>query len=108
MQRIRVGDMVVVTSGDDKGKRGKVTRIYLETNKVLIEGINQVKRHLKATPQSPGGILEVEAPISASKVMLIDPETDKPTRVRFQTKGDKKSRVGKSGGELLAPQGAKS
>lgn len=108
MQRIRVGDMVVVTAGDDKGKRGKVSRIFLETNKVLVEGVNQVKRHMKATPQSPGGILEVEAPIAASKVMLIDPETDKPTRVRFQTKGDKKVRVAKSGGDLAAPEGAKS
>ena len=108
MQRIRVGDTVVVTSGDDKGKRGKVTRVLLEKDKVLIEGVNQVKRHLKATPQSAGGILEVEAPIPASRVMLIDPETDKPTRVRFQTKGDKKVRVAKSGGELAAPEGAKS
>jgi large subunit ribosomal protein L24 len=105
MQRIRVGDTVVVTSGDDKGKRGKVTRLLLDTDRLVIEGINQVKRHVKATPQSPGGILEVEAPIHASRVMLIDPETDKPTRVRFETKGDKKVRVAKSGGEIHTPEG---
>jgi len=108
MQRIRVGDTVVVISGDDKGKRGKVTRILLDKGKIVIEGINQVKRHLKATPQSPGGILEVEAPLHQSKVMLIDPETDKPTRVKYPTKGDKKMRVAKSGSEILTPEGQQS
>ncbi len=97
MRRIRTGDTVVVISGEDKGKRGKVMRVLHEQKKVVLEGINQVKRHMRATPQSPGGILEVEAPLPESKVMLVDPESDKPTRVKYQTKDDKKVRVAKSG-----------
>ena len=104
MQRIRVGDLVAVVSGNDKGKRGKVMRVIRDKNRVIIEGVNQVKRHVRATPQSPGGILEVEAPIDMSKVMLIDPGTDKPTRVRFQSEGDKKVRMAKSGTALPTPQ----
>ena len=68
MQRISVGDEVLVISGNDKGKRGKVTRVLKERGAVLIEGVNQVKRHLKATPQRGGGILEVEAPVALGKV----------------------------------------
>jgi large subunit ribosomal protein L24 len=104
MQRLRVGDLVVVISGDDKGKRGKVTRVLKETNRVVVEGIKLVKRHMRQTPQRPGGILEMEAPISASKVMLIDPETDKPTRVRHQKDGEgEKVRAAKSGGAIQPP-----
>lgn len=101
MERLKVGDQVVVISGEAKGQRGKVKRVIKETNRVVIEGIKLVKRHVRATPQRPGGILELEAPISASKVMLIDPETDKPTRVRHKQDGEgKKVRVAKSGAEL--------
>ena len=101
MQRLTVGDEVVVLSGNDKGKRGKITRVLKEKSKVIIEGVNQVKRHLKATPQRGGGILEVEAPIASSKVALIDPTSGKPSRIRYQQKGDNKIRVTKSGAELL-------
>jgi large subunit ribosomal protein L24 len=102
MQRLRVGDQVVVISGEEKGKRGKVTRVLKEQNRVVVEGIKLVKRHMRATPQGrPGGILEMEAPIDASKVMLVDPETQKPTRVRHQTDDEgKKNRVGKSGASI--------
>jgi large subunit ribosomal protein L24 len=101
MQRLKVGDLVVVISGEDKGKRGKVTRVLKETNRVVVEGIKLVKRHMRQTPQRPGGILEMEAPISASKVMLVDPETDKPTRVRHDKDGEgEKIRVGKSGATI--------
>lgn len=102
MNRLRVGDEVVVISGEHKGKRGKVQRVLREKNRVVVEGVNQVKRHMKATPQGPGGILEVEAPLNASKVMLVDPETQKPTRVKIQVKDDKKVRVGKSGAVIVA------
>jgi len=95
MQRLIVGDQVVVIRGNDKGKRGKVSKLVRD--RVIVEGINVVKRHLKQTPQRPGGILEVEAPISASNVMLIDPATNKPTRVSVKIEGDKKVRVAKSG-----------
>ena len=100
MQRISVGDEVIVISGDDKGKRGKVTRVLRERGAVLIEGVNQVKRHLKATPQRGGGILEVEAPVALGKVMLLDPTSGKPTRVKYETKDGKKVRVAKSGTSL--------
>ncbi|MBX3131040.1 MAG: 50S ribosomal protein L24 [Polyangiaceae bacterium] len=102
MNRLKVGDDVIVISGEHKGKRGKVLRVVAETNRVVVEGVNQVKRHVKATPQSPGGILEVEAPLPASKVMPVDPETQKPTRVKVQVKDGKKVRVAKSGAEIVA------
>jgi large subunit ribosomal protein L24 len=102
MQRLHVGDQVVVIAGNDKGKRGKVTRIIKDQNKVIVEGVKIVKRHLKATPQRPGGILEVEAPIAASNVMPIDPTTGKPTRVKIKIENGVKSRVAKSGAVLAS------
>ena len=104
MKRIKLGDVVAVISGDDKGKRGKVMRILTGKNRVVVEGINQVKRHVRATQMSAGGILEVEAPIAISKVMPIDPETDKPTRVRCKEEDGKKARIAKSGAALPTPQ----
>ena len=104
MNRIKVGDVVAVISGDDKGKRGKVMRILKDKNRVVVEGVNQVKRHVRATQMSPGGILEVEAPIALSKVMPIDPQTDKPTRVRIKEENGKKQRIAKSGAALPTPQ----
>jgi large subunit ribosomal protein L24 len=102
MARIRKGDTVVVVRGDDKGKRGKVTRVLPQSGKVVVEGVNMIKKHLKAVPDRPGGILEVEAPLDASKVMPVDPETGKPTRVRMVVKEGKKVRVAKSGAEIVA------
>jgi len=101
MARLRKGDRVVVISGDDKGKQGKIVRVLPEREMVVIEGVNLVKKHLSATPQRPGGILEVEAPMYACKVMLLDPETGKRTRVRSQVKDGKKIRVAKSGAEIV-------
>ena len=95
MQRLTVGDQVVVIRGNDKGKRGKVSKLV--NDRVVVEGVNVVKRHLKQTPQRPGGILDVEAPISQSNVMLVDPTTNKPTRVSIKIENDKKIRVAKSG-----------
>jgi large subunit ribosomal protein L24 len=100
--RIRKGDRVVVISGEDKGKQGKVTRVIPERDMIVVEGVNLVKKHLAATPQRAGGILEVEAPLYASKVMLVDPETGKRTRVKIHVKEDgKKIRVAKSGAEIV-------
>jgi large subunit ribosomal protein L24 len=100
MQRLTVGDQVVVIRGDDKGKRGKVARLV--GDRVIVEGVNMVKRHLKQTPQRPGGILDVEAPLAKSNVMLVDPSTNKPTRVSVKVENDKKVRVGKSGTAIPA------
>jgi len=103
--RIRKGDTVVVISGKDKGKTGKVMRVLREDDRVVIEGINLVKRHTRPSPRNPsGGILEREQPLHACKVMPLDPKTGKGTRVRFNTLEDgKKVRVAvKSGDELPA------
>jgi len=101
MARIKKGDRVVVISGDDKGKQGKIVRVIPERGMVVVEGVNLVKKHLAATPQRAGGILEVEAPLYASKVMPLDPETGKRTRVRQQVKDGKKVRLAKSGAEIV-------
>ena len=100
--RIQKGDNVVVISGKDKGKKGKVMKFDGESNRVLVEGVNLVKRHMKPNPRmQQGGILEREQPIHASNVMLVDPKTGKGTRVKVKT-DDKgvKVRVAKSGEEI--------
>jgi large subunit ribosomal protein L24 len=104
MRRLRVGDEVVVIRGNDKGKRGKVTRVLGEQGKVVIEGVNSVKRHIRATPQRPGGILEVEAPLFQSKVMLVDPEGGKRTRVKRKIEDGHKQRIAKSGAVLAVAE----
>lgn len=104
MQRLRKGDLVVVISGEDKGKQGKVTRVLPERNAVIVEGINRAKRHVKSQPERPGGIMEVEAPIAACKVMPVDPQTGKATRVKFQVVDGKKTRIAKSGAALTVQE----
>ena len=109
VQRIQKGDTVVVISGKDKGKKGKVMRFDAEVNRVLVEGVNLVKRHMRPNPRmQQGGILEREQPINASKVMLVDPKTGKGTRVRVKTddKGHKVRIAVKSGEEIASPRKA--
>jgi len=103
--RLRTGDTVVVISGKDKGKTGKVSAIFAEDDKIVVEGINMIKRHSRPTPKNPqGGIIEREAPIFASKVMPVDPKTGKGTRVRagVDAKGKKTRIAVKSGEEIVA------
>ena len=76
------GDMVQVISGDDKGKKARVLRVYPKTGRVTLDGVNIVKRHKKATQTTEAGILEFAAPIYHSKVMLVDPKGGAPTRTR--------------------------
>jgi large subunit ribosomal protein L24 len=102
MKRLVRGDLVRVMRGNDKGKQGRVTRVLVDRDAVVVEGVNLIKRHMKATAQRPGGILEVEAPIHASKVMPVDPETGKGTRVKVRVEGGKKVRVAKSGAVITA------
>ena len=102
MERLVRGDLVRVMRGNDKGKQGRVTRVLKDRRAVVVEGVNLIKRHMKATAQRPGGILEVEAPIDASKVMPVDPETGKGTRVKVKVEGGKKVRVAKSGAVITA------
>ncbi|EOG9525829.1 50S ribosomal protein L24 [Listeria monocytogenes] len=99
---VKKGDKVKVITGKDKGKSGKVLAAFPKKDRVLIEGINMVKKHTKPSNINPqGGILNVEAPIHVSNVMLIDPKTGEPTRVGYEVKGDKKVRVAKKSGEVI-------
>ena len=98
----KVGDEVVVITGSDKGKKGKIIKTLKDENKVIVEGVHKVKKHEKATAQSTGGIMEVEAPINASNVMIIDPKTKKRTRIGHTTdKNNKKIRITKKSNEKL-------
>jgi large subunit ribosomal protein L24 len=86
---ITKGDLVVVISGDDKGKRGKVLRAIPQRQRVVVEGVNVVKRHRKARQQGEeSGIISFPAALAVSKVMLLDPKTDVPTRVRRRVDKD--------------------
>jgi len=99
--KIRSGDKVVVLQGRDRGRQGKVKKILLSKRMVIVEGMNVVKKHVKARGSQPGGILEVEKPLFASKVMVICPHCQAPTRVSFRLQGDKKIRVCRHCGEAL-------
>ena len=109
MNKIRKGDTVVVLTGKDKGKTGVVLKVSDKKDNlrsglwVTVEGINVAKKHVKANPQmqKPGGIIATEMPIHGSNVSLIDPTTQKPSRVGFKTLEDgKKVRFYKSSGEV--------
>ena len=100
---LKVGDKVVVIAGANKGKEGKITKTLAKENRVIVEGVNVVKKHKKGNGQESGGILEVEAPIHRSNVMLIDPKTKKRTRVGHTTdeKSGKKIRISKKSNEKI-------
>lgn len=104
--RIRKGDLVQVTTGSDKGKRGEVLRVMPQDDRAVVQGVNVVKRHQKARGMGqPGGVIEKEASIHLSNLALIDPKTDKPTRVGFRSLDDgSKVRVAKGSGELIKGQ----
>jgi large subunit ribosomal protein L24 len=103
MNRLRVGDLVQVISGKEKGKQGRVSKILAEDEKVIVEGLNKVTRHQRPTPRNQqGGKIEKEAPLHASKVMLVDPSTGKPSRVKVKVVDGKKQRTAKSGAVIAA------
>lgn len=99
----KIGDEVVVITGSDKGKTGKIVKTLKDENKVVVEGVNIVKKHQKPTGQETGGILEIEAPINASNVMIVDPKTKKRTRIGHttDTKTGKKIRITKKSNEKI-------
>lgn len=99
--KIKKGDKVVVLSGKDKGKTGEVTRVLPKDGKVVVSGVNTVKRHQRPTQTNAGGIEEKDAPIHVSNVALVDPKSGEPTRVGFQMKDGKKVRVAKKSGEVI-------
>jgi large subunit ribosomal protein L24 len=97
------GDTVRVMRGEDKGKEGKVIRVYAKTGRVMVEGVNIVKRHRKARrPEEQSGIIEQPAPIHASNVMLLDPQSSSPTRTRIRIDEDgSKERIAVKSGEAI-------
>ena len=98
----KTGDKIVVITGKDKGKEGTITKTLRAENKVIVEGINIVKKHVKPQGNQPGSIVEVEAPIHASNVMIIDPKTKKGTRIGHEIdKKGKKIRVSKKSNSNL-------
>ena len=106
--KIRKNDNVMVISGNDKGKTGKVLKVFPKNTRVIVEGINLRKRHTKPSQKSPqGGIIEKEAPIHASNIMLLDPKTNEPTRIGSQiildenTGKKKRARISRSTGEMI-------
>ena len=106
-ERVKVhvakGDTVRVMRGDDKGKEGKIIRVYRKTGRVTVEGVNIVKRHRRArTADEQSGIVDFPAPIHASNVMLLDPKSGNPTRVRQQIDEDgTKERIAVKSGEAI-------
>ncbi len=99
---VKKGDKVMVISGKDKGKQGTILEAYPKKDRVLVEGINLVKKHAKPSQDNPqGGILNQEAPVHVSNVMPIDPKTGEPTRVGYEVKDGKKVRVAKKSGQSL-------
>lgn len=99
---VKKGDKVQVISGKDKGKQGVILEAIPKKNRVIVEGVNIVKKHTKPSQANPqGGILEVEAPIHASNVMPVDPKTKEPTRVGYKFVDGKKVRYAKKSGEVL-------
>ena len=100
--KIRKGDPVVVLAGKDKGRTGTVTKVFPKEQRVLVAGINMVQRHTRPSQGDPqGGIKNKEAPIHLSNVAVVDSK-GKPTRVGFRVDGDKKVRIAKTTGEVIA------
>ena len=101
--RIKKGDKVVVIAGREKGKEGTVAKVLPKEEKVVITGLNMVKKHVKPNQAEPEGkITEKEAPIHVSNVALVDPKTKKATKVRYEFKDGKKVRVAKKSSTVIA------
>ena len=100
--KLKTGDKVVVIAGKDKGKEGTITKTLRNENKVVVEGVNIAKKHIKPNGQTAGSIEEIAMPIHASNVMIIDPKTKKGTRIGHNTdKNGKKIRVSKKSNSNL-------
>lgn len=101
--KIHTGDTVLIISGKDKGKQGTVLRVLASKNHVVVEGANMRTRHIKKTVQSAGQRIQYEASLDASKVMIVDPKTKKPTRVGYSidAKTGSKKRIAKASGEVI-------
>ena len=100
--KVKKGDTVIVIAGKDKGKTGEIVRVLPKELRVVVQGVNRVKRHTRPAMGSPGGIVEKEAPLHVSNVAHLDPKDRKPTRVGFKVLDDgRKVRFAKRSGELI-------
>src|SRR5260221_9145499 len=107
-RHIKSGDQVIVITGADKGKTGKVLRVLTAKDRVVVEGINRVWKHVRPSQRNPqGGRIQKDAPIHLSNVMPVDPTTGKGTRVRFEMKDGVKHRVAVASGTDLGRTGKK-
>jgi large subunit ribosomal protein L24 len=107
-RHIKSGDQVMVIAGADKGKSGKVLRVLTNKDRVIVEGINRVWKHVRPSQRSPqGGRIQKDAPIHLSNVMPLDPTTGKGTRVKFSDKDGRKHRIAVGSGTDLGPTGKK-
>ncbi|MBK9719677.1 MAG: 50S ribosomal protein L24 [Saprospiraceae bacterium] len=95
------GDSVQVISGSQKGKKGTVTAVIVDSNRAVIEGVNIVKKHMKPTNNNPGGIIEMSAPLPISNLSLLDPKSGVPTRVGYKMDKGNKVRYSKKSGEII-------
>ena len=98
---LKTGDKVRVIAGKDKGKEGTIKQVLAKSNRVVVEGVNQIKKHVKPTNGQPGGIKDSDGPIDASNVMVLDPSTNEPTRLGVKVEDGKKVRFAKKSGKVL-------
>ena len=102
IKKFRRGDDVVIISGKDKGKTGSILKIIPATQRLVVQGVNIVKRHTRPTQTNPGGVVEKEGSIHVSNIAHLDPDNNKPTRVGFKIlEGSKKVRIARRSGEML-------
>lgn len=99
--RIKKGDEVQVLLGKDRGKSGKVMRVFSKGNKVLVEGLNMYKRHVRKMGEHEGGIIEIPKPLNISNVAFVCPKCKKPTRIGYRIDGENKVRICKKCGEVI-------
>lgn len=99
--KIKTGDKVRVMAGENKGREGKVMRVFTQSNKAVVEGVNMIKKHIKPSASNPqGGISELEAPVAISNLAFLD-KNGEPTRIGYRTEGDKKVRFAKTTNEVI-------
>ena len=107
-RHIKSGDTVVVIAGADKGKTGRVLRVITDKDRVVVEGVNRVWKHVRPSQRNPqGGRIQKDAPIHISNVMPLDPTSGKGTRVRFEERNGRKHRIAVRSGADLGPTGSK-
>ncbi|WP_367342696.1 50S ribosomal protein L24 [Limosilactobacillus sp.] len=98
---LKTGDKVRVIAGKDKGKEGTIKQVLAKSNRVVVEGVNKIKKHVKPANGQPGGIKDSDGPIDASNVMVLDPSTNEPTRLGVKVEDGKKVRFAKKSGKVL-------